>query len=139
MLKCLLRMQMRKVMQKGSCHKSKFTLLNGSVQGLAVQDHQIIWNYSAPKPGKKLLYLGWLGKNIPNHCSKIFHEVDSLQKLTTYILFSFSLFDQYQPMSYSVIHCNDLDLGVGEEAEYSMLNHILTCGTTQLLPTSRQH
>lgn len=25
-------------------------------------------------------------------------------------------------MAYSAIHCKDLDLGVGEEAEYSILN-----------------
>ncbi|KAF2983133.1 hypothetical protein EK904_011183, partial [Melospiza melodia maxima] len=31
-----------------------------------------------------------------------------------------------QPMAYSAIHCKDLHLGVGEEAEHSMLNHILT-------------
>lgn len=66
-------MPIEKAMQKGNCHKSKFTLLNGSVQGLAVQDHQIIWDYSAPKPEKKIILSRMFGKNTPNHCSKIFH------------------------------------------------------------------
>ncbi|RMC14172.1 hypothetical protein DUI87_09262 [Hirundo rustica rustica] len=39
----------------------------------------------------------------------------------------------YRPTAYSAIHCKDLDLGVGEEADYSMLNHILTCKTTAVM------
>lgn len=59
----------------------------------AVQDHQVTGEvYSSPKPGKKKSILSRMfGRNTSNPCSKIFHEheVGSLWKWTTYILFCF--------------------------------------------------
>lgn len=120
-------------MQKGSYHKFKLTMLNGSAWGLAVQDHQVSGeDYSAPKPEKNCILSRMFGRNTSNHCSKVFHEheVGSLRKWTTCIPFSFSV--QYQPTAHGAIHCKDVDLGVGEEADCPTANHILTCKTAQL-------
>lgn len=78
-------------MQKGNHHKFKLTVLNVSAWGLAVQDLQVSGDYSAPKPEKLHILSRMFGRNTSDHCSKIFHEheVCSLQKWTTCILFSF--------------------------------------------------
>lgn len=79
-------------MQKGSYHKFKLTMLNGSAWGLAVQDHQVSGeDCSAPKPEKNCILSRMFGRNTSNHCSKVFHEheVGSLRKWTTCIPFSF--------------------------------------------------